>query len=1132
MNKFFIIIFFCVAALSSSAKTVDFSKIRHYVGAGDATSAIIVKWNETQPDHLHNIDNIVWGYRFAGQTTPRQALQTLAKEDVRVFAVTANNELKALSFAVYLRRNHNARPKLNGSYLTLTDGQLETDSYSTLTSTYDSDKWQVESDNVSWHFFIERNGITGEVDMDEVMMSGDILHIEFGGDLPAGDLPYVFYAPEYSDESSLGCYIPDMEILSSDTEAALPFHIVAYKAATTTAAPGTGNNPNRIVTSNTNVLTTSNKLGTAATAGSPANAKSLWHTIVPKAEGSVNVMVSYKNGTKYYGSSTSPVAPFMGTITVKKVDCALAALSYVPSEINLPLGEDFETNLIRTAAQGYSTEQAMAEPVKYTLTGSNSVSFDENTGIITPLRPGTATLTASATALPSINAKLAITVSGPRIPLTSISFSQAETDIVCGQSSTIAPEPVPADASYLKFTWTSSNATIAKVDNNGTVTGCAPGKSTITAIYDADNTIRASFVVNVTPANPVTSITLEEPTDNDGYIHIPYMGILGLKPLILPENAEQKDFDVIISDNTIASTYTVTAYGYTLPRYPELVTHKTGTFTLQLKATDGSEVVSPVYRVMVDTPDRTPALQNEYREGFLWLNEDWYTHTNGSINFIGNDGRIKYRVYEAHNPWQALGATSQYGTVWGDKLFIMSKQANDKGDKRNNGGGCMVQADANTLKREFSLTSVNGDGRACAGANHEKIYLGAAHAITPYYFNTHVLGNAVDIEIEGMDSSDLYSKQFGDMVCTPEHLFVLLQGTGVVVIDVATDKFVTILPCTPHGIVQSMDGNIWVAQDGNRLVCYDAESLEELETVENVYITCSWDTWRSTSFSAAKKENILYWMSGKSLYSYNIDTKQKQLIYTHAGRSLPFLSSNYTDSPYGTGAYNDATGQWVYASTFSGSSLYSYTYYNFVDVKTGRLDNEIEARRYYWFPATPVFPQHENVVEHDIDEINFYKPYEPLELNLAELVSDPSGIDANIRFEIIDTPLVYDNEEPAASVRLEGKRLTVIPNKEGSSEFTLRSYSGGRVSDTVIPVTVHNLTSAEAPESKTPRIVYNSGQLVCDNCLGKEVNIYSVTGVNVLKLIPADDLYSQTVDFMPGVYVAVCGQSSSKITVK
>lgn len=65
--------------------------------------------------------------------------------------------------------------------------------------------------------------------------------------------------------------------------------------------------------------------------------------------------------------------------------------------------------------------------------------------------------------------------------------------------------------------------------------------------------------------------------------------------------------------------------------------------------------------------------QTTYTDGVFMLNEDWYGHNNSTLNFIRPDhptDPFEYYIIQNNesNAGQSLGATAQFGAVYGDYL--------------------------------------------------------------------------------------------------------------------------------------------------------------------------------------------------------------------------------------------------------------------------------------------------------------------------------------------------------------------------------------------------------------------------------------------------------------------------------
>ena len=70
-----------------------------------------------------------------------------------------------------------------------------------------------------------------------------------------------------------------------------------------------------------------------------------------------------------------------------------------------------------------------------------------------------------------------------------------------------------------------------------------------------------------------------------------------------------------------------------------------------------------------------------------------------------SSGDFAYRIFQTANPGKELGCTSQFGTIFGDNMFITSKQPKDGGASIE--GGRLNVVDAKTMKSE-SESSIYG----------------------------------------------------------------------------------------------------------------------------------------------------------------------------------------------------------------------------------------------------------------------------------------------------------------------------------------------------------------------------------------------------------------------------------------
>ncbi|MBD5290192.1 MAG: leucine-rich repeat protein [Bacteroides sp.] len=682
--------------------------------------------------------------------------------------------------------------------------------------------------------------------------------------------------------------------------------------------------------------------------------------------------------------------------------------------------------------------------------------------------------------------------------------------------------------------YASDNTDVAMVSRVGKVTvKRTEGTARITASVKNHPEISAVMTVEAALRNPVTGFILG---NGDKDITLDELDILALCPVVTPENADIQSYDIEISDPEIATTYSVKAFN-PLRSFFELVTHKSGEFDLSFKAQDGSEVVS-TYHITVK-PLEASQLSDSYQDGTFWLNEDWFGHTNGSINYITKNNEMVYRAYGRQNPGESFGCTSQYGIIHGGKLIVMSKQADDGGDPRK-GGGRVVIADASTLKKLASFDEIGGDGRACVGAGAGKVYLGTTGGIRILDTENLELGGM----IEGIPEGSLYADQVGDMVQAGNLVFAIRQNTGVYAIDTDYDMVIATFGEEsslkyPQGIAMTADGKVWVASTSKAsggtgyLVCIDPATLEVERTEEmpeKMLVTCGWGAWRSTNFFASRDENALWWGSGvdnqiysgnTGYYKWDLKTPLSELTPIFVFPALDGIDEKTKQAPYATVRYDERSNRLLVAATHGASSNYRYTWLHFVDCKSGEIANTIRLKDYYWFPAIPIFPDKYAPEFAEIPEIalNLDLSTESYELDLTDFVTDKDNPDCNIRLSLVETPALFDDEASTtpAEARLEGKKLTVTPKSKGNINFTLLAESNGRVTQTSVPVSVSAIATGLS-SLNAGSVSLTGNRLNIKGHEGETFVIYDMTGASVGGVYVDSDNFSITLSLPYGVY--------------
>ncbi len=131
-----------------------------------------------------------------------------------------------------------------------------------------------------------------------------------------------------------------------------------------------------------------------------------------------------------------------------------------------------------------------------TWSSSNTAVATVSNGIVTGLKAGTATITASTVneAGTTLTAQCSITVS--TISVTGVSLSDTSIEIGVGNSKVIAATISPSNASNKNVTWSTSKSSVATV-SEGTITAVSIGTTTITATT-VDGGYKATCTVTVT----------------------------------------------------------------------------------------------------------------------------------------------------------------------------------------------------------------------------------------------------------------------------------------------------------------------------------------------------------------------------------------------------------------------------------------------------------------------------------------------------------------------------------------------------------------------------------------------------------------------------------------------------------
>lgn len=386
---------------------------------------------------------------------------------------------------------------------------------------------------------------------------------------------------------------------------------------------------------------------------------------------------------------------------------------------------------------------------------------------------------------------------------------------------------------------------------------------------------------------------------------------------------------------------------------------------------------------------------NDYSNGIIIINEDWYGHQNSTVNFLRPDEtggeNWYYRIIQTENPGMELGCTNQYGAIWGDRLYLIAKQEKDPGAVVT--GGRITVANAKTMKILHQQTQIDPSGKQCdgrgfLGVDEHKGYISTSNGIWVFDLDTYTVTGQVEGSKNPNAGGDndrpnddptgaLYHGQSGMMVSAAGRVFAAHQQYGLLVIDPAQDKvidtisleFVKENACI-GSVVKAKDGSLWLSVTRNTqgtgaaldyLVRVDPATLETsvVKCPDGMYGPAnSWYAWTPDAFVASQYDNKLYfkggknsWFSGTKIYCYDIDSGQ-QTLFT----DLEADGENW--KIYGCSLGVDPKNGEVYMSLYHEFTTPEYVTRRYSP--TGEKICDYSMIRNYWFPSNMIFVDSQN----------------------------------------------------------------------------------------------------------------------------------------------------------------------------
>ncbi|MFA6819524.1 MAG: DUF5074 domain-containing protein [Bacteroidaceae bacterium] len=517
----------------------------------------------------------------------------------------------------------------------------------------------------------------------------------------------------------------------------------------------------------------------------------------------------------------------------------------------------------------------------------------------------------------------------------------------------------------------------------------------------------------------------------------------------------------------------------------------------------------------------------DYTKGTFIVNEGWYGHENASINFLSSGGQWTYRVLQKENPGVELGATSDYGTIYGNKFYLISKQEKDPGATIT--GARITVCNAKTMKVlkqiPFIAQTADGksacDGRSFLGVDEDKGYVGTSNGIYIMDLNTLEITGSIpgSGNAGGNDYAQLYSAQIGNMVRINDKVFAVHQKNGLLIIDAKADTIMRTIS-GPDGwqfgsAVLSKDGNLWLSianssgngEAGNFIMKLNPATLDttRINVPSGIYGPAnSWYAWTPDGFCASTRNNILYWNGGanswfsnKSIFKYDIDKNEFRKFIDLSGEDWQMYGSAFRIDPVTDNAY---------IGLFKDFSDPTYLLRAYND--EGQKLADYPLINNYWFPELPVFPDTQAPVFAPSAAVN-HSGKDAFSIPLTDLGSDADNMSAAMIKSIKNI-----SNTQVLSAQMENGNLIIKPLQNGSANITIHLNSNGKLADTDISVIISDITGITTTSAATLKAAFvANGQLHINGCDGFSFNVYNVSGTLLTSFKADNDNF--TLPFAP-----------------
>ena len=243
-------------------------------------------------------------------------------------------------------------------------------------------------------------------------------------------------------------------------------------------------------------------------------------------------------------------------------------------------------------------------------------------------------------------------------------------ELVPGGSKQLEAYVYPEEAANRKVLWSSSDDSVAAVDDTGLVTAVGNGEAIITAETE-DSGLTADCTVNVvTPVKP-TELHFNSKSVTGIAGHTSYLSYSRA-----PYESRLYPLDVTVSDPSVVRVDTVSEYGM------DVTWLKAGTVTITIAADDVSDTMT------------ANVIEGDYADNIWVVDESGWTNYDSVFLFTGEQHTVDFKLESNAEPWKTEFADEKITVSFSDPDVV-----------RDNGDGTYTALKAGSTLMEAAITN-------------------------------------------------------------------------------------------------------------------------------------------------------------------------------------------------------------------------------------------------------------------------------------------------------------------------------------------------------------------------------------------------------------------------------------------